>query len=204
LQLKDENSQELSKIIRQAERMNSIIQSLLNKSSREQSQKPQHFDLNLLITSELEIFKANLDFKHNVEKKLKFADNIPEFFAVYSDFSQSIMNIIQNALDAMYKKEKKEMLIETSFDGENIFVKITDNGCGISEKNYTKLFDPFYTTKPSIEERIKDEPTGTGLGLSSVRNLLSDYGVEIKINSEVDKGTTVILKIPYSNITYKN
>jgi PAS domain S-box-containing protein len=203
LQLKDQESPELQKIIRQAERMNSIIQSLLTKSSREQTKKPQIFDLNLMITSELEIFKSNLDFKHNVNKKLNFAENIPEFYGVYSEFSQSLMNLIQNAIDAMYKKAKKELSIETSYDGDNVFVKIGDTGCGIAEINHSKLFDPFYTTKPAVEDRIKDEPTGTGLGLSSVRNLLSDYSVEINFESEVNKGTTAILKIPYSNVTPK-
>jgi len=201
LQLKDQESPELGKIIRQAERMNSIIQSLLTKSSREQTQKPQNFDLNLMIASELEIFKANLDFKHNVNKNLNFGENIPEFYAVYSEFSQSIMNIIQNAIDSMYKKENKELSVSSSFDGEDVFINIGDSGCGIAEKNYSKLFDPFYTTKPAIEDRINDEPTGTGLGLSSVRNLLSDYGVEINFESEVNKGTTVKLKIPYSSVT---
>jgi len=204
LQLKEQESPELGKIIRQTERMNSIIQSLLTKSSREQTKKPQNFDLNLMIASELEIFKANLDFKHNVNKNLNFDENIPEFYAVYSEFSQSIMNIIQNAIDSMYKKEKKDLSIRTSFEGDNVFIKIGDTGCGISEKNYSKLFDPFYTTKPANEDRIKDEPTGTGLGLSSVRNLLSDYGVEINFESEVNKGTTVILKIPYSSVTPQN
>jgi len=204
LQLKDQESPELGKIIRQTERMNSIIQSLLTKSSREQTQKPQNFDLNLMIASELEFFKANLDFKHNVNKNLNFGENIPEFYAVYSEFSQSIMNIIQNAIDSMYTKKKKELSISSSFDGENVFINIGDTGCGIAEKNYSKLFDPFYTTKPAIEDRIKDEPTGTGLGLSSVRNLLSDYGVEIKFESEVNKGTTVKLKIPYSSVTPQN
>lgn len=201
LQLKEEDSPELGKIIRQAERMNSILQSLLTKSSREQTKKPQKFDLNLMITSELEIFKANLDFKHNINKNLNFAENIPEFYAVYSDFSQSIMNIIQNAIDAMYKRDKKELSIETTFAGEDVNLKIGDTGCGIAEKNYSKLFDPFYTTKPALEDRIKDEPTGTGLGLSSVRNLLSDYGVEISFESELNIGTTVNLKIPYSSVT---
>lgn len=204
LQLKYDDSPELRKIIRQAERMGSIIQSLLTKSSREQSKKPQNFDINLMIASELEIFNANLDFKHNVAKKLNFAENIPEFYAVYSDFSQSIMNLIQNAIDAMYKKDKKELSIETSYDSENVTIIISDSGCGISEKNYSKLFDPFYTTKPALEERIKDEPTGTGLGLSSVHNLLSDYGVEINFDSEVDKGTKVVLRIPYSSVSPQN
>ena len=204
LQFKYADSPELGKIIRQAERMSSIIQSLLTKSSREQSKNPQNFDINLMITSELEIFNANLDFKHNVKKNLNFAENIPEFYAIYSDFSQSLMNLIQNAIDAMYNKDKKELSINTLYDGENVIIKIADSGCGISEKNYSKLFDPFYTTKPAFEKRKKDEPTGTGLGLSSVRNLLSDYGVEINFNSEVDKGTEVLLKIPYSNVSPHN
>lgn len=204
LQMKYEDSPELTKIIRQAERMSSIIQSLLTKSSHEQSRQPQNFDLNLMINSELEIFKANLEFKHNIEKKLKFDERIPEFFAIYSDFSQSIMNLIQNAIDSMYKNDKKILTIETSFSNGKVTVMIGDNGCGIDEKNFSKLFDPFYTTKPAFEERLKDEPTGTGLGLSSVHSLLSDYAVKIDFKSEINKGTKVILNIPYSSVSPKN
>ena len=137
-----------------------------------------------------------MEFKHNVEKECQFDENLPQIYAVYSDFSQSIMNVLQNAIDSMYKKDTKKLSVITQQDDEKIIVIIKDTGCGISEENYIKLFDPFYTTKPNLDEKKGDEPTGTGLGLSTVHNLLTPYGVKIEVISELNIGTSVILRIP--------
>ena len=79
---------------------------------------------------------------------------------------------------------------------DGIEIEISDNGKGIKKENITNIFDPFYSTKPSPLERKGDEPTGTGLGLSTVYNLLKPYDVEIKIDSKIENGTEVMLKIP--------
>lgn len=196
LRLNNPGSPELDKIIRQAERMSHIIQGLLTKSGQEQSQKRQLIELNKLISTELEFLDSNLEFKHNVEKECQFDENLPQIYAVYSDFSQSIMNVLQNAIDSMYKRDTKKLSVITQQDDEKIIVIIKDTGCGISEENYIKLFDPFYTTKPNLDEKKGDEPTGTGLGLSTVHNLLTPYGVKIEVISELNIGTSFILRIP--------
>ena len=196
LQLKYIDSPEIEKILRQAERMSAIINRLLTKSKQEQLQEPQEINLNELILDELEFLNSNLEFKHNVEKEYHFDDKIPNIYAVYSDFSQSIMNIIQNAIDAMYKRPIKKLTVNTEYHDGYIMVSIQDTGIGIDEKDYLKLFDPFYTTKPSPHERKDDAPTGTGLGLATVHNLLTPYGVEIDVDSKVDVGTNFKLRIP--------
>ncbi len=200
LHLKYGDSPELKKIIRQAERMSGIIQGLMIKSKQEQSQTPQEIDLNVLISNELEFLTANLEFKHNVEKEFHFDENCPEIFAVYSDFSQSIMNIIQNAIDAMYNRPQKVLTVTTKYEEPNIILTISDTGCGIPDQNYENLFDPFFTTKRSPQESNQNEPTGTGLGLSTVHSLLLPYAVEIGIESVVEQGTTFKLTIPASKL----
>jgi len=107
LKFKYPDTPEVEKIIRQAEKLGSIVQGLLTKSKMEQNNRIQIIDLNVLISSELEFFRSNMEFKHNIEKKYKFADNLPEIKGIYSDFSQSIMNLLQNAIDAMYYSNKK-------------------------------------------------------------------------------------------------
>ena len=196
LQIKYADSPELEKIIRQTERMAEIINGLLTRSKQEQIMHPQKLDLNELVANELEFLNSNLEFKHNIEKNYQLADSLPSITAIYADFSQSIMNIVQNAIDAMYQSPEKKLTVTTSSDKNFIYVQIIDTGCGIDEKEYNKLFDPFYTTKPSPLDKKDNEPTGTGLGLSTVYNLLSPYGVEIQIDSKLKKGTTVTLKIP--------
>lgn len=203
LQMKYNDSPELDKIIRQADRMSQIINGLLTKSKQEQLQNPQEIDLNELIENELEFMNSNLEFKHNIGKEYKFAPSIPPIIAVYSDLSQSIMNILQNAIDAMYKRPVKKLTLQTRYDDKFIYLMIKDTGCGIDAKDLNRLFDPFYSTKPSPLDRVGDEPTGTGLGLSTVYNLLTPYGIEIKINSQLDVGTEITLKIPLKIPNFK-
>jgi PAS domain S-box-containing protein len=200
LQIKHPDSQELLKIIRQAERMSNIINTLLTKSKQEQIHDTQPVNLNKLITNELEFLDANLEFKHNVVKEYKFAEDLPKIRVVYSDFSQSIMNILQNAIDAMYGRTEKKLIVETRVRKNKIYVSITDTGIGIKDRDNLKIFDPFFTTKPSPLEREGDEPTGTGLGLSTVYNLLKPYGIKIDVVSEYNKGTTFNLIIPFDRI----
>ena len=204
LLLKYKNSKELDKIIRQAERMGNIINKLLTKSRQEQLLEPQKIELNKLIEDELEFLSSDLEFKHNVTKDIRLDENIPAIYAVYSDFSQSIMNIIENAIDAMYKRPEKKLSVITKLEDHTILVIIKDTGVGIDRKNFTNLFDPFFTTKSISQERKDNAPSGTGLGLATVHNLLKPYGVQIDVDSTVDVGTTFTLRIPIDNVKKQN
>lgn len=200
IRLQQGDSDELEKISRQAEKMSEIIQGLLTKNRLEQDRQVQKINLNKLLQTELDFLNSNLDYKHNIKKEFKFKEDLPELYAVYSDFSQSLMNIIHNAIDAMYERKLKILKIETDFDTKNLTIRISDSGCGIEDSDSMKLFDPFYTTKPGPDERKGNEPTGIGLGLSTVYNLLTPYGVEINFNSRKNEGTEVVLNIPYKTI----
>lgn len=99
---------------------------------------------------------------------------------------QAILNIITNALQSI--EGKGDIKIRTKTRNKQLQIQITDNGCGISEENLSKIFDPFFTTK--------DPGKGTGLGLSITYNIIEEHNGNIKINSELYSGTTVIITLP--------
>ena len=198
LKLRNPDSPEIDKIMNQTRRMSGLINTILEKGKRDQEADYVDLDINALLKNELEFFNANLYYKHKVEKQFDFGSDIPVFKAIYSDFSQSIMNIIQNAIDAMYNQSERILSIKTSYNESEIIIAISDTGCGISDEIKSKIFDPFFTTKPTNIEESKDihQPRGTGLGLSLVYNLLMPYKVKIDFETEKEKGTTFTLHIP--------
>lgn len=97
---------------------------------------------------------------------------------------QSLMNLVQNAIDAVDKNGKVEI---NYFKKENnLIIEITDNGKGIPENIRTKIFDLYYTTKPE----------GTGLGLSIVQKIIAEHKGTIEVFSEVDNYTKFKITIP--------
>ena len=65
------------------------------------------------------------------------------------NIQQVFLNLITNALDALKDKEKKTITIDIKPEGENVQIKISDNGSGIAPENLEKIFNPFFTTKPA-------------------------------------------------------
>jgi len=183
-------------MLRQVNTMNSIIENMIHKSRQEQQEEEQALDVNELLKEELTFFQANLEFKHKIEKDYLFAEHLPLVRGVYSDFAQSLMNIVKNAMDAMHDSEEKKLTVRTGLEDGFIRIVISDTGCGIPKEHTPKLFSPFFTTKPMSGEQRGDEPTGTGLGLSSAYQLLSKYRAKIEAESEVGVGTTFTVKIP--------
>lgn len=180
-----------------AQKMKTIIGTLLSKSRQEQVQGKQQIDLNKLISEEFRFLEADLDFKHKIEKEIRLADNLPLVVGVYSDFSQSFSNILRNAIDAMYRSSAKHLAVQSRFDEEDIYIDVSDTGCGIPKESIPKLFDPFFTTKPLKGTEQDGEPTGTGLGLSSCYQLLHPYSATIEVKSKLGEGSTFTIKIPY-------
>jgi two-component system NtrC family sensor kinase len=83
--------------------------------------------------------------------------------------------------------------VTTSGDAEKINVIIADTGIGIPEKNLSKIFDSFFTTK--------DEVKGVGLGLSVCYGFIKDHGGDIHVTSQVDAGTTFTITLPIHPIS---
>lgn len=187
---------ELDYIITSGRQMNDIIHNIMVKSRNDQESRRVPLNLNDLLRSELQFLEADLYFKHHIEKEYRFAEDLPVFEAVYSDFSQSLMNIVRNAVDAMHDRPQKKLTVETDYDDETVFVRIADTGCGIPREHLSKIFEPFFTTKPAVGAQRSGEPFGTGLGLSSCLQLIQPYGAKVEVQSEVGKGSTFTIRIP--------
>jgi signal transduction histidine kinase len=118
--------------------------------------------------------------------------NLPLIECYPRQLNQVFMNILTNAIDALETNEqqhdKKIVIKTTRKDSEGIQIKIIDNGSGISEKVLGKLFDPFFTTKPVGK--------GTGLGLTVSYQILEKHQGDIKVISELGKGTEVTIELP--------
>ena len=144
-------------------------------------------------------FIANIirDFKHQAEQKgleilCKQADNLPEF--IYTD-SQRLNQILRNLLSNAIKfTEKGSVLINLEPNTENTLrISVSDTGIGISEDKQAAIFEAFQQAEGGTSRKYG----GTGLGLSISRELAKLLEGEIKVKSNLDKGSTFSLIIPY-------
>ena len=115
---------------------------------------------------------------------------------MYGDFSQALLNIINNAVDAMYETPQKVLKVRTRHDDGCIKIEIEDSGTGMTEKVKERIFEPFFTTKPSMDSEQSEGRRGTGLGLSGSRQLLARYDGKIEVQSQPGKGSTFRVVVP--------
>ena len=113
----------------------------------------------------------------------EYQENIPEIHASYTQIQQVILNLVENAIEAMRSvaPEKRRLRLVTGFDGNtSVSVYVQDSGAGISPDRQDRIFEPFFTTKPG----------GTGLGLSICRTLIEDNGGELRLSKTDSRGTS--------------
>ncbi|MCV6590529.1 MAG: ATP-binding protein [Marinobacterium sp.] len=113
---------------------------------------------------------------------------LPEFVADGARVSSSIVNLLQNAIDALQQTAHPCITLHTQQQNGQLELQITDNGCGIEETLLPRIFDPFYTSK--------DVGHGTGLGLHSVQQLVTELGGSIRAHSQPGTGTTMTIQLP--------
>ncbi len=183
-------------IVENVSKLSEIIGNMLRKAHQDQTKDSQLLNLSDILKSELEFLEANMFFKHHVQKRYELCETLPLIKGVYSDFSQSFTNLINNAIDAMRDTEKKVLTVKTYYDERNIYVEIRDTGCGIQEENRERIFKPYFSTKkPGGNGHASP---GLGLGLNMVSLLLRPYSSVLDFKSE-HGATTFILKIPYND-----
>ncbi len=190
--------EELEMVLKEVQAMEDIIANLLKKNRKDHQRSEEIINLNDLVQTELKFLKANMFFRHQVTTQTDLDPELPSIKGIYTHFSQAIVNMIQNSLDAMHLSKKRELTIRTEHDNKHLYVHISDSGCGIPEEIKAKIFNVFFTTKPGAEDRIKNEPIGTGLGLASANHFIRQYGGKINLKSKEGEGTTFTLQIPYS------
>ena len=192
----DSISKFLSMIDISVSKLAKIIKNMMTKSRDQQSLVKEQLNLANVMEQELEFIMSNQFFKHKVEKDINIQSDLPLIFGLYSDFSQSFVNIVKNAIDSMYGSDDKVLSIKMFIHDDSIILRIKDSGKGIAKEVGDKIFQPFFTTKPKIGQSEGEEPTGTGIGLDNVTSLLKPYNAKISYESEVGKGTEFSITIP--------
>jgi signal transduction histidine kinase len=186
------------KIKYHGERADSIVKSMLQHSRTSTSQK-EPTDINVLCDEYCRLAFHGMrakDKSFNAEVKTQLSNILVPVNVIRQDIGRVVLNLINNALYAVDKKAKKglpsykpEVLLTTSKTGNNIEIKIKDNGDGIPDSLKEKIFQPFFTTKPTGE--------GTGLGLSLSYDIVTKgHGGELRMDSREGIGTTFTIIIP--------
>lgn len=183
---------ELSKIRGHTARAGQIIGGLL-LFSRYASEKIRRqrvvFNLNDLVPETLGLLEERL-LAQDVKVNLALAEKLPEVYGDREAVQQVLINLADNAIDAM--EDGGEISISTEVEegpgGTFICLKVSDTGCGMTEEVKTKALEPFFTTK--------DAARGTGLGLSISSGIISEHGGDIAIESRPGQGTSVVVRLP--------
>nr|WP_290223540.1 ATP-binding protein [Trichocoleus desertorum] len=170
-------------------RIRDIVLSLRNFSRLDEADQ-KDVDLHEGIDSTLLILNHKL--KQGIEVIREYGA-LPKILCYPAQLNQLFMNIISNAADALFEGDikSKQIVIQTSADGLNhVCIRIQDNGPGIPPEIKEKIFNPFFTTKPTGK--------GTGLGLSISQQIVAKHHGTIEVVSELGKGTEFAIKIPIS------
>jgi two-component system, NtrC family, sensor kinase len=170
-----------------ASRTAEIVQSL-RAFSRTDEVELKLTDINKAILNTLVILRSTIPYYIEITPVL---NKLPLLNCYPGKISQVLMNIIQNGIQAIVEKKehhRESLLIETTDYPENITIKITDTGVGMTDKVKQKIYDPFFTTK--------DVGKGTGLGLSIVFGIIEKHHGHIEVTSKPGKGTTFLIMLP--------
>ncbi len=168
------------------QRIVSITRTLSTFSRVEQVNRSQ-VDVGIAIESAINMAHSEVAARARIVKQF---DNLPKVWASEGKLSQVLLNLIVNAAQAIDEDNVAENLITIRAwaEGSNVFVEVSDTGKGIATENQEKIFEPFFTTK-----KFGD---GAGLGLSISRNILSEFGGNLSVRSEVGVGSTFKVRLP--------
>jgi two-component system NtrC family sensor kinase len=180
-----EISQSLNQIKTQGKRCKDITHQLLS-FARKTDSDVEALKLNNLIKEIVALSQQRARYR-NVKIETDLNEFLPSINVSPSEMQQILLNMINNAFDAINSKGGT-ITIRSRVDKDYIIVDVADTGMGIPEASIHKLFDPFYTTKPVGK--------GTGLGLSICYSIIQKKGGDIKVESEVGIGTTFHILIP--------
>jgi PAS domain S-box-containing protein len=163
-------------------RIQDIVHSL-RAFSREDTGPPQAVDLNAELESTLRMVWSELKYKCEVRREL---GPLPPVTCHPTQIAQVFTNLLVNAAQAM--EAPGEIRVRTWYQDSRVGVEISDTGKGMTAETLSKLFTPFFTTKP--------RGVGTGLGLSISRDIVVRHGGCIEVRSEPGKGSTFTVHLP--------
>lgn len=176
--------EQLSVIKENIDRITKIVRELVD-FSRPPSYEHALHDVTDIIKTALGIVKYDKRIR-KVKFETDIKQSLPKVSVAADQLLQVIVNILINALDAI--EGNGTISVKSDFNKKNIFIEISDNGCGMNEDTMAKIFDPFFTTK--------EVGKGTGLGLSVSYGIIKRFNGEIKVKSKLNEGSTFTISLP--------
>jgi two-component system NtrC family sensor kinase len=173
------------KLYKQAQRTHRIVQNLLSFARQH---KPERVSVQINQALQETLALRDYDLRmHNVRVHLDLAENLPVTSADPHQLQQVFLNMVNNAVDAILEHSiDGDLWVRTGFNGDRLCIEFTDSGPGV--KDASRVFDPFYTTKPVGK--------GTGLGLSICYGIITEHGGTIRVRNIPARGASFIIELP--------
>ncbi|HET7118875.1 MAG TPA: ATP-binding protein [Hanamia sp.] len=185
------------KINHHGKRADAIVKGML-QHSRTSTGKKEPTDINKLANEYLRLSYYGLrakDKSFNATMKTNFDNSIEKINIIPQDIGRVLLNLFNNAFYAVNQQKSKNLIsygptvtVSTKKFENSVIITVSDNGNGIPQKVIDKIFQPFFTTKPTGE--------GTGLGLSLAYDIVKAHGGEIKVESKDGEGSEFIIQLP--------
>ena len=175
---------ELGIIRKEAIRMKRIIENL-QRFSRQQRVERQTVDLSFIVAELLKLRSYDIQ-NRGIEMAVDIDPHLSNITADDSLFNQVLLNVLNNAIEAVERSHEKRILIEGRSLGRDLQLRVIDRGPGFPDVN--RVFDPFFTTKAPGK--------GTGLGLSICYGIIKDHGGEITASNLESGGACITIKLP--------
>ncbi|NML66765.1 hypothetical protein HHL22_16275 [Hymenobacter sp. RP-2-7] len=196
--LADDLSQNLGKIHQHGQRAAGIVRGML-EHSRQSTGERQPTDVNALCDEYLRLAYHGLrakDKSFNATLETDFAPSLPVVEAVAGDLGRVLLNLLTNAFYAVQQRQQAgeagyqpTVSMSTRQVGGSVEIRVADNGTGMPAEVQAKIFQPFFTTKPTGE--------GTGLGLSLSYDIITKaHGGSLNVASQAGEGTTFTVRLP--------
>jgi PAS domain S-box-containing protein len=177
-------------INQEAKRAAKIVANLLTFARQHQPERTIA-DLNRVVQDTLELRRYALRTAQ-VEIDAHLDPDLPLTWADSFQLQQVVLNLLTNAEHALSNwSGEKRMVVTTARRGDQLVVSVADSGPGVSPENLSRIFNPFFTTKPVGE--------GTGLGLSISDGIVREHGGRIRVDSQPGHGATFEIELPHAS-----
>jgi signal transduction histidine kinase len=189
--------QNLEKILHHGKRADGIVKGML-QHSRSSGGVKEPTDINILADEYLRLAYHGLrakDKSFNASMKTEFDESLEKVNIIPQDIGRVILNLITNAFYVVTERKKQEgdgyeplVSVLTKKENGSVRIIVKDNGNGIPQKVLDKIFQPFFTTKPTGQ--------GTGLGLSLSYDIVKAHGGELKVETKEGEGSEFTITVP--------
>ncbi len=185
----DKCLRDVNLILENSMRVSDTVKNAMQKSIHAENPSPQKINIANILKEELSFYTADMDFKHNLEKEYSIADKVPALEGVYVDFSNSFIEILENAKNAMMEVDDKKLSVSLSHTGSVIEFSVEDSGCGFDDMLKTDVLTLLRSNGAEMPDSLSRG------GFARVARLLKNYHPKYDIQSQPGK-TKVTIQFP--------